>query len=49
MRKKWMNYLMISIIIFLVVFYSNKMSITEYVCYGIVFTLNFYEIIKNRF
>lgn len=47
MRRKF-NFLIIAIIIYLVIFYSDKFSITEYVCYGIVFALNFYDIIKHK-
>lgn len=47
MKRKF-RFLTIAIIIFLMIFYSNKMSITEYVCYGIVLALNFYDIIKDK-
>lgn len=47
MRRKF-NFLTIAIILFLIIFYSDKMSITEYICLGIVFASNFYEIIKYR-
>lgn len=49
MRKKWMNYLTISIILFLIIFYYNEISPMLLVCFGIVLASNLYDLFKDKF
>lgn len=49
MRKKWMNYLTITIIVFLIIFYYNEISPMILVCFGIVLASHLYDLFKDKF
>lgn len=49
MRKKWMNYLTITLIVFLIIFYFKELSTVEFICFGIIIASHLYELFKDKF
>ena len=49
MRKKWMNYLTITIMVFLIIFHFKELSTITFVCFGIIIVSHLYDLFKDKF
>lgn len=47
MRKKWMNYLVTTLLVFLIIFDFNNLSTITITCIAIAF--NLYDLFKDKF
>mgnify|MGYP000862020043 FL=1 len=49
MRKKWMNYLVTTLLVLLIIFDFNNLSTVTITCMAIAIALNLYDIFKDIF
>lgn len=49
MRKKWMNYLVTTLLVFLIIFDFKNYSTVTITCMAIAIALNLYDIFKDIF
>ena len=49
MRKKWMNYLVTTSLVFLIIFDFKNLSTVTITCMVIAIVLNLYDLFKDKF
>lgn len=49
MRKKWTNYLVTTLLVFLIIFDFNNLSIITITCMAIAIAFNLYDLFKDKF
>lgn len=49
MRKKWTNYLVTTLLVFLIIFDFNNLSAITITCMAIAIAFNLYDLFKDKF